>query len=152
MPARYRDWLRQAKRDLEHAKRSLKSDDYEWACFAAQQSAEKGVKALFLRANRSAWGHSVGALLQQLPAPWQAGESLVNAGKELDKHYIPSRYPNSHPQGAPYDNYTQAEAERAIGHTAHILGFCERLLVESGSGPGEPETGRGTLGEEISGN
>ena len=85
MPARYEDWFRQAKRDLDHAKRSSESRDYEWACFAAQQSAEKGVKALFLKVNCSVWGNSVGALLQQLPAPWQANESLVNAGKELDK-------------------------------------------------------------------
>ncbi len=56
MPARYQDWMRQAQRDLEHAKRSLKGGDYEWACFAAQQSAEKGVKALFLKENHNAWG------------------------------------------------------------------------------------------------
>jgi HEPN domain-containing protein len=74
MPARYEDWLRQAKRDLEHAQRALDDGDYEWACFAAQQSAEKAVKALFLKANGDAWGHSVSALLQQLPKPWQADE------------------------------------------------------------------------------
>jgi len=59
MPARYDDWMRQAKRDLEHARHALENAEYEWASFAAQQSAEKAVKALFLRANRSAWGHSV---------------------------------------------------------------------------------------------
>ena len=131
MPARYDDWFRQAKRDLNHAQRSLEGGDYEWACFAAQQSAEKGFKAVFMKANHSVWGHSVGALLQQLPDPWQASEALVNAGKELDKHYIPPGYPNSHPQGAPYDYYTKSEAERAIAHTTKILNFCERLLAES---------------------
>jgi HEPN domain-containing protein len=64
MPPRYNDWLRQAKRDLEHARRALDDGDYEWSCFAAQQSAEKAVKSAFLRLNRSAWGHSVSALLQ----------------------------------------------------------------------------------------
>jgi HEPN domain-containing protein len=152
MPARYEDWLRQAKRDLEHAKRALDNGDYEWACFAAQQSAEKGVKALFLKANRSAWGHSVAALLQQLPAPWQVDEALINAGKELDKHYIPPRYPNSHPQGAPYDYYTHSEAERAISHTADILAFCERLLAESGADSDVSEAGRDPSGGDIPGN
>ena len=47
MPDRHKDWLRQAKRDLEHARHALKDEDYEWACFAAQQAAEKGVKALY---------------------------------------------------------------------------------------------------------
>ena len=146
MLARYDDWFRQARRDLEHAERSLESGDYEWACFAAQQSAEKGVKALFLKANRSAWGHSVGALLQQLPASWQADESLVNAGKELDKHYIPPRYPNSHPQGAPYEYYTRSEAERAIAHTTNILSFCKRLLARSGSNSDLSGAGSDTSG------
>ena len=131
MPARYKDWLRQAKRDLAHAQRALDNGDYEWACFATQQSAEKAVKALFFKANANAWGHSVAALLQELPTPWRADDSLINAGKELDKHYIPPRYPNSYPQGAPYEYYTREETERAIAHTADILAFCERLLAES---------------------
>jgi len=45
--SRATDWLRQALRDLEHAKRSVELGDYEWACFAAQQAAEKAVKALY---------------------------------------------------------------------------------------------------------
>jgi hypothetical protein len=57
----------------------------------------------------------------------------VNAGKELDKHYMLLRYPNSYPQGAPYEYYTRDEAERAIAHTTHILAFCERLLAEFGN-------------------
>ncbi len=131
MAVNYRDWLRQAKRDLDHARLAKSGGDYEWACFAAQQSAEKAVKALFLKINSSAWGHSVSALLQQLPEPWQADESLRKAGKELDKHYIPARYPNSYPQGAPFDYYTEEEAKRAIDHTENILSFCESILVQS---------------------
>ena len=37
MPARYDDWLRQAKRDLSHARRSLEDGEYEWASFAAHK-------------------------------------------------------------------------------------------------------------------
>ena len=67
--ADFQNWLRQAKRDLDHARRALLSGDYEWACFAAQQSAGKAVKALFIKANRSARGHSVSTLLHQLLPP-----------------------------------------------------------------------------------
>ena len=151
MPTRFEDWLRQAQRDWEHARRALDSGDYEWACFASQQSAEKAVKSLFLKANRSAWGHAVSALLQQLPEPWHADESLVNAGKELDKHYIPPRYPNSYPEGAPYEYYTRSEAERAIAHTAEILAFCKRLLAESGSSADLPERSRPPSSNNLSG-
>jgi hypothetical protein len=31
-------WLEEGKADLRHARRSLEIGDYNWACFAAQQS------------------------------------------------------------------------------------------------------------------
>lgn len=42
------DWLRQAERDLEHAADAEPAGRHEWACVAAQQAAEKAVKALHL--------------------------------------------------------------------------------------------------------
>jgi len=47
MATRHQDWLWQARRDVEHARASLDGQFYEWACFAAQQGAEKALKALF---------------------------------------------------------------------------------------------------------
>lgn len=47
MATRVEDWLRQADKDLKHARNSVADGDYEWACFAAQQSAEKALKALY---------------------------------------------------------------------------------------------------------
>lgn len=152
MTARYEDWLRQAIRDLGHAKHSLNSGDYEWACFAAQQSAEKGLKALFLKNNRSAWGHSVAGLLQELHGIYDVERSLIDAGKELDKHYIPPRYPNSYPEGAPYDYYTKAEAERAIAHTEQILEFCKGFLAEPQASEDPSGTGGGASDPNTPGN
>jgi hypothetical protein len=54
--------------------------------------------------------------------------ALEQAGKELDKHYIPARYPNAYPEGAPYELYTREEAERAIAQAENILRFCEGHL------------------------
>jgi HEPN domain-containing protein len=129
VPARYEDWLRQAKRDLEHAKHSLKDGDYEWACFATQQAVEKAVKGLYQKLGAEAWGHSVSALLSNLPRQIHPGEALIDRAKELDKHYIPPRYPNFHPTGAPLDYYTKIEAERAIEHAEAIISFCEDNLL-----------------------
>jgi HEPN domain-containing protein len=81
--------------------------------------------------NAAAWGHSVSALLQQLPEPWQATEEVIQTGKELDKHYIPARYPNSYPEGAPLDYYTEEEAGRAISYSEQIYSFCKNLLDQS---------------------
>lgn len=135
MTSRHADWVKQGKRDLEHARRALDAGDYEWACFAAQQGAEKGVKALYQKAGGVAWGHSVTALLEGLPEPCQPDDRLLDAAKELDKHYIPPRYPNAHPGGAPYEYYTKGEAERAISNADQILRFCAGLLAEPSGGP-----------------
>jgi HEPN domain-containing protein len=67
MPDRARDWFQQAKRDLEQAKSSRTEERHEWACFAAQQAAEKAVKALHLSLSQEAWGHVVARLLKELP-------------------------------------------------------------------------------------
>jgi HEPN domain-containing protein len=131
VPSRHEDWLRQARRDLEHARHALRDGDYEWACFAAQQGAEKAMKALYQKLGADAWGHSVSALLSNLPQGSGVTEELVEKGKELDKHYIPPRYPNSHPQGAPLDYYTRNEAERAIENGYAIVSFCEDNISRS---------------------
>lgn len=125
MATRHEDWMKQAKRDLRNAGILLESDGYEWCCFAAQQSAEKAVKALFQKLGANAWGHSVNMLLSSLPESVRPAADLIDKAKELDKHYIASRYPNSYPSGAPFEYYTKSEAERAIQYADKIIQFCE---------------------------
>ena len=122
---RTHDWLRQAKKDLQHAKKSIEFNDYEWSCFSAQQAAEKGVKALFQALRADAVGHSVSMLLKKLPKAYAPNEELVNQAKALDRHFIPSRYPNFHPEGAPLDYYTRKDAEEAVKIAERIIKFCE---------------------------
>ena len=125
MATRHEDWMRQAKRDLQQAGILLESDGYEWCCFVAQQSAEKAVKAVFQKLGANAWGHSVNLLLSSLPEPVRPAVDLIDKAKELDKHYIASRYPNSYPSGAPFQYYTRLEAERSIQYAKEIISFCE---------------------------
>lgn len=67
MPNRAGDWFGQAERDLAQAEDSRRAGRHEWACFAAQQAAEKAVRALHLRLGQEAWGHVVAVLLHELP-------------------------------------------------------------------------------------
>lgn len=122
------DWLRQAKRDLESAEYQLRGGFYEWACFLSQQAAEKALKAVFQKLRAEAFGHSVAGLLQELPEAHRPAKNLLGSAKELDKAYIPARYPNAHPRGAPCDAYTEVEAKRLIGYAKQIVGYCEGLL------------------------
>jgi HEPN domain-containing protein len=57
--------MMQAKKDLQSARNSLASEDFEWACFQAQQSAEKALKAvLYGRGMRRIITHSVFELIR----------------------------------------------------------------------------------------
>ncbi len=122
------DWMDQARGDLEHARHDAATSFYDWACFSAQQAAEKAVKAVFQKMGAEAWGHSVSDLLEELARSREVSEELIDAALELDKVYIPARYPNAHPSGAPRRRYTRAEADRSIGHAQRIVEFCESLL------------------------
>ncbi|MGB9724428.1 MAG: HEPN domain-containing protein [Chloroflexia bacterium] len=123
------DWIDQARGDWEHARSDLERGFYEWACFSAQQSAEKAVKAVFQKMNLEAWGHSVADLLDELGPTHPVPPALMDQALELDKAYIPTRYPNAHPSGSPRTRYTRGEAERLVQYAADILRFCEDLLA-----------------------
>jgi HEPN domain-containing protein len=124
MANRARDWLRQAERDLEQAEDSRRAARHEWACFAAHQAAEKAAKALHLARGQEAWGHVVATLLAQLPRGVAAPELLVEKAKVLDNFYVPARYPNGHPEGAPFEHYGPLQSEEAIGYAREIVGHC----------------------------
>lgn len=122
------DWLRQAEADLRHARNATVSGDFEWACFAAQQAGEKALKALFLHLGMEAWGHTLTALVGNLPDQTRPPERLVEHAKVLDKHYIPTRYPNGFDSGAPTDFYTAPEAQQALDCAEELLAFCRRSI------------------------
>ena len=122
------DWMDQALGDWEHARHDLQNGFYDWACFSAQQAAEKAVKAVFQKLGAEAWGHSVADLLEELSNTQTVPAELKDIALELDKAYIPTRYPNAHPSGSPRTRYTRVEAERLVTYAEKITQFCSSLL------------------------
>ncbi len=90
MANRYLDWFKQAEADLKHARNALNSEDFEWSCFAAQQGAEKAIKAVFQKKGMEAWGHTLTTLIGHFVSFVSLPEDLVDYAKALDKHYIPT--------------------------------------------------------------
>lgn len=129
MPNRARDWLGQAQRDVEQAEDSRRAARHEWACFAAQQGAEKAVKALHLHLGQEAWGHVISRLLGELPADVGVPDDLVEKGRVLDNFYVPARYPNSHPEGAPFEHYGPLQSDEAIRYAGEILAFVRAQMA-----------------------
>jgi HEPN domain-containing protein len=129
MPNRQHDWLNQAIRDLEQARASQRDGRHEWACFAAQQSAEKAVKALHLHLGQEAWGHVVAKLLQELPPLAGIPALLIDKARVLDGFYIPPRYPNGFPEGAPFEHYGSLQSEEAIRYASEIVEFVRAQMA-----------------------
>ena len=129
MAYRARDWLNQALRDLEQAQDSRNAERHEWACFAAQQAGEKALKALHLHLGQEAWGHVCARLLQELPAEIAVPDGLGDKARVLDTFYIPPRYPNSHPEGAPYEHYGALQSGEAIAYAGEIVEFVRTQMA-----------------------
>jgi len=125
---RSKDWLDEATGDLEHARSDLRGGFYNWACFSSQQAAEKAVKAVFQKMGAEAWGHSVADLLRELAKNYDISAELFDDALELDKAYIPTRYPNAHPSGSPRTRYTKQEGRRLIEYAERIIEFCSNIL------------------------
>jgi HEPN domain-containing protein len=127
MANRAPDWLAQAERDLEQAGESRAAGRHKWACFASHQAAEKAVQALHLRLGQDTWGHVVARLLGELPMP--VPPELIDRARVLDGFYIPARYPNSHPEGAPFEHFGGLQSEEAIRYAGEILGFVRSSMA-----------------------
>lgn len=122
------DWMDQARGDLDHARHDVQAQFYDWACFSAQQAAEGAAKAVFQSIGAEAWGHSVADLMQELSRTYPDASQMRDAALELDKAYIPARYPDAHPSGSPRRRYIRAEAERLVQHADRIVQWCAGLL------------------------
>jgi HEPN domain-containing protein len=121
------DWFAQAERDLEHAVKSRDQGSHEWSCFASHQAADKAVKALHLHLGQEAWGHVIAKLLRELPS--HAPDDLVDRGRVLDNFYIPARYPNGHPEGAPFEHYGSRQSEEAIEDARAIVAYVRSEMA-----------------------
>ncbi len=129
---RWRDWLEQARRDLKKAELDINHEFFEWACFTAQQSAEKAIKALGMKIGVDLWGHSLTEMLRLLEDKMDIPESVKDFARLLDRYYIPTRYPNGFASGKPADYFTRKEAEDAVSAAREILRFCESGISEQG--------------------
>ena len=87
----------------EQTHNDVEGGSFDWACFSAQQAADKAVKAAFQATVRD---RSVADLLRKLDKSRPVSSELQDAALELDKAHIPARYPNAHLSRSPRIHYT----------------------------------------------
>jgi len=114
---------------MEQANDSRSADRHEWACFAAQQAAEKAVKALHLHLGQEAWGHVVRKLIEELPPSVAVPTALLDKARVLDSFYLPTRYANGHPEGSPFEHYGSLQSEEAIKYAGEVIEFCRSQMA-----------------------
>ena len=122
----YKNWLNEAKWDLETSEILKNQKRYNSCAFFAQQAVEKLLKSALLFYNESPWGHLTRELVIRFDKIFNLDlSSLVHHASELDLHYIPSRYPNAHPNSAPHEVYDEIIAQKTI-ENANII--FEKIL------------------------
>ena len=112
-----RRWFQQASYDLKAVQWNIQGGFYDTACFLAQQAGEKALKSIlyYLGARRVALlTHSVVEMVQEAHKKEKRFEDLMDDARELDLHYIPSRYPNGLPSGYPHQFYGRETAAGAL--------------------------------------
>jgi HEPN domain-containing protein len=112
-----RRWFQQAYYDLKATRWNIEGGFYDTACFLAQQAAEKALKSIlyFTGSRRKAlMTHSTVEMVREVGKKINPLLDLINEARELDLHYIPSRYPNGIPSGYPHQFYGKKNADQAL--------------------------------------
>jgi len=107
-------WYLQGTRDARTAGRNSHNGDYEVACFLYQQAAEKVLKAfLYLKGENPVLGHSTLKPAERAVAYEPTFRNALDACRDLDVFYVPTRYPSGIPDGAPFEYFRLQHAEKA---------------------------------------
>jgi len=110
-----RRWTDEAESDIVAAEWLASGRFYSKACFLSQQAAEKALKGyLISKGVRDTVGHSTDYLLQRCMRFDKTLKEFGRSCKRLDRHYIPTRYPDGLPEGTPHENYAEEDASEAI--------------------------------------
>jgi HEPN domain-containing protein len=126
MENRAHDWFAQARNDWDWGRHSASSGFHAQACFIAQQVAEKALQAIaYTRGATFVRGHSVAAVCAEL----SINDDLAAAAHRLDQYYIPTRYPNALPAGAPFQAYGADQSEESLEMARLFLERAEQELA-----------------------
>ncbi len=121
----YNRWMNEANNTFKSAVIDKENGFYNWCCFKCHQAAEFAIKALLYGLGSTPFGHSLTKMVNDLKNQKMNVSFILTSCKKLDLHYIPSRYPNAHPTGSPFEYHDENIAEDALENAKKILDFVE---------------------------
>ncbi len=129
--------MRQAERNLKSAVANYNAELYEETCYEAHQVAGKVVKGLLNLLNRERRGYSASFLA--LESGLELPDDVLGCLKYLDRHYIPTKYPDVYDEGAPCDYYTREDADKCLECARKVMRWvrenAQRIRGPTGSLP-----------------
>jgi len=126
---RYSDWYEEGLDDYATAKDLFRLRRYSKVCYFCHQACEKILKALMIKElKRYDPIHSVAELLRRLSTVLNVPKELITIGEKLDRYYIPTRYPNAWPYGAPHTHYSEEDAKEALNYAEKVMEFAKREI------------------------
>lgn len=121
----YKQWFKYAQDDLLWSKASLKEGSARGACFAAQQVAEKSLKAYLINKDSEIKKiHDLRSLLELCIKFDQSFENLRMQCETLTNYYAPTRYPDI----GEFMEFNEESAKQAYVFAENILNFVEKKL------------------------
>ncbi len=123
-------WLVTSQQDLLAAKSLSENRFFAHACFLAQQSGEKALKALWYLHDREPWGSSIQRLVTDFPDASSLPnlEDWIHRAAMLDRYYIPTRYPDGLPDLTPGQSYFKQDADAAILLAATFVEAAQKAI------------------------
>jgi HEPN domain-containing protein len=127
-------WMQQSGDDFKFVQWVLSENVFfDKGCFIAQQAGEKALKAcLYAVGRRSVIGHSLFELSSELIKQDSRFSPLLDASKQLDRFYIPTRYPNGLPGGSPFQVFDHQDLKKAVEALEQVMAVCRDFLAEKG--------------------
>ena len=116
-----KEWVKKAEEDIDTASYTLKGGKLSAAAFFAQQSAEKALKAIYIKKFSKLWKtHNLVELGKEINLPFD----LLELCSELTAAYVSTRYPNID------EIYKRSEVENLVEHAKVILKWSKENLQQ----------------------
>jgi HEPN domain-containing protein len=118
------EWLRRARSNLERARVRTPNTCLEDACFDAQQSAEKSIKAVLIHLGKQfPYSHDLDRLLGVLQDSGVPVPSPVSNAGDLSQFAVATRYPGLSP------SVMEEQWTEAVALAAAVLLWAEGVIA-----------------------
>ena len=98
----------------------------------SHQVAGKAIEALaYYGGDRYVTGHSVSDLVTDLKSSYPPLSGHLKLAKTLDRYYVPTRYPDALPGGAPFEVYDDRDDAVAAAEGAEAVMATVLKIIES---------------------